>query len=62
MADRYTIYQGKFVCHECKEVVHTMRNYFVSKQLTWVCSNKHLSKVSLQTKKTKKDYERAKRK
>lgn len=56
--DRYTIYHGDFVCHECKERVGTMRHYIASKQLTWMCKSRHISKVNLQTKKTKKDYER----
>ena len=58
MADRYTIYQGSFVCHECKETVQTMRHYPNSKMLTWVCSRKHLSSVSIQTRKRKQDYDR----
>lgn len=62
MADRYTVYQGKFICHECKETVHSMRSYAANKELTWLCSKRHLTKVSLQTKKSKRDYEREKRK
>jgi len=55
---KYTVYPGKFVCHECKANVNSLRLYEEEKLLTWVCFNKHLSKVSLQTRKTKKDYER----
>jgi len=62
MANRYTVYQGSFVCHTCKEEVKSMRHYIASKQMTWLCSHGHLSKVSLQTKKTKRDYERKERK
>ena len=58
MADRYTIYQGHFVCHTCKKDVHSLRHYVAAKELTWLCSDKHLSKVSLETKKKKKDYDR----
>jgi hypothetical protein len=55
---RYTVHPGKFVCHECKGVVSSLRLYEEDKLLTWMCSSKHLSKVSLQTKKHKRDYER----
>lgn len=56
--DKYSVYHGRFVCHTCKEPVNSMRHYIFSKTLTWMCTNKHLSKVSLQTKKKKRDYER----
>jgi len=62
MANRYTVYQGKFVCHTCKEEVLSMRHYVNAKQITWLCSQQHLTKVSLQTKKSKRDYERSQRK
>jgi len=62
MADRYTVYQGSFVCHTCKIETRSMRYYFIPKEMTWLCPNRHLTKVSLQTKKSKKDYERTKRK
>jgi hypothetical protein len=62
MADRYTVYQGQFVCHTCREDVKSLRHYVAPKQLTWLCSKGHLSKVSLETKKTKRDYERTERK
>jgi hypothetical protein len=55
---KYTVYPGKFVCHECRDAVSSLRLYEEDKLLTWMCSNKHLSKVSLQTKKNKRDYER----
>jgi|SaaInl25SG_5_DNA_1037380.scaffolds.fasta_scaffold08076_3 hypothetical protein len=61
MADRYTVYQGDFVCHTCKENVKSLRNYVNSKKLTWLCSKGHMSVVSLQTKRTKRDYERTER-
>ena len=38
--------------------VNSLRSYPEQKKLTWMCRNKHLSEVSLQTKKSKKDYER----
>lgn len=55
---RYEIFYGQFPCHTCREVVSSLRSYPEVKELTWVCSQKHLTKVSLRTKKTKKDYER----
>lgn len=56
---RYNIYNGDFPCHTCKEVVKSLRSYPEEKLLTWMCSNKHLSQVDLNTKKKgKKDYER----
>jgi hypothetical protein len=58
---KYNIYHGAFRCHVCKAEVKTMRFYAESKELTWMCSEKHMSKVSLNTKKTKKDYEREER-
>ena len=60
MADRYTIYEGKFVCQHCGKEVGTLRSYPDSKRLTWMCKEKHLSVVSTQTRKKKQDYERKK--
>ena len=62
MSNRYTIYQGTFVCHVCKQTTNTLRSYPATKELTWMCKDNHISRVSLQTKKSKKDYERAERK
>jgi len=59
MSNRYEVHPGKFPCHTCKEVVKSLRHYIEAKELTWVCSQKHLTKVSLDVKKKKKkDYER----
>lgn len=60
MSNRYTVYQGSFICHSCKAIVPNMRYYPASKQMTWLCSNNHMTKVSLQTRKTKRDYDRTK--
>ena len=54
----YTIFAGKFQCHTCKGEVGTLRLYEETKVMTWMCPDKHLSRVSLQTKKNKRDYER----
>jgi len=56
---RYTLYTGKFPCHTCGAVVATLRHYPETKDLTWVCNEKHMTSVSLEIKKrTKKDYDR----
>jgi len=56
--NRYTVYQGSFVCHTCKSVVPSLRLYAAAKEMTWMCKEKHLSKVSLNTKKKRDHYER----
>lgn len=55
---KYNIYPGVFPCHTCQEVVKTIRHYPSDKVLTWMCSHKHITEVSLNTKKTKDHYER----
>jgi hypothetical protein len=53
---KYNIYPGKFKCQECGLEVTSLRSYPETKELTWMCSDKHMSKVELKIKKTKKDY------
>ncbi len=55
---KYNIYNGKFLCQECGQEVNSLRSYPDTKELTWMCSEKHISTVNLNTKKTKRDYER----
>lgn len=55
---KYNIYQGQFKCQECGKDVGSLRSYPETKQLTWMCPDKHLSTVNLNVKKNKKDYER----
>jgi hypothetical protein len=55
---RYNIYPGNFTCHICKANVKTIRVYAQTKELTWMCHQKHLSQVDVSTKKKKEDYER----
>ena len=57
---KYNLYNGEFVCHVCKAIVTTLRSYPDEKKLTWMCKDKHLSEVDLQTKKDKSYYEREK--
>jgi hypothetical protein len=53
----YTVYHGKFICHECKAEVTSLRLYAETKEATWMCKEKHLSKVSF-NKRKKRDFER----
>lgn len=57
MSAKYDVHKGKFNCHTCKTEVLSVRWYWTLKELTWLCSNGHLSKVNLNTKKNKGDYE-----
>ena len=54
---KYNIYHGKFKCHTCGVEVPSLRSYPETKELTWMCPEKHISMVNLNTKKTRKDYE-----
>lgn len=58
---KYNIYPGKFICHTCKAEVKSLRSYPSTKELTWMCPEKHISRVDLNTKKSRKDYEREER-
>ncbi|MEY3311894.1 MAG: hypothetical protein RL348_1237 [Bacteroidota bacterium] len=44
---RYSKYNGQFFCQKCSQVVNEARFYRSSFDLTWMCSDKHLSKVNL---------------
>ena len=44
---KFSIYPGKFLCQDCKMEVKEARFYTKSFDLTWLCDNKHLSKVNL---------------
>jgi hypothetical protein len=54
---KYNVYQGQFVCHVCKAEVKTLRSYPDTKKLTWMCSDKHISEVDLNTRKKKNERE-----
>lgn len=41
----FTVYQGYFLCHTCKTEVKTLRLYVETKEMTWMCKDKHLSSV-----------------
>ena len=57
----YSVYNGQFICHECKVEVKSLRLYAETKTATWMCPEKHISKISFSTKR-KRDYEREERK
>lgn len=44
---RYSVYLGKFLCQKCKSEVAEARFYTHSYDLTWMCLDKHLSKINL---------------
>ena len=60
MSEKFKIYPGKFACKKCHEEVLSIRLWLESGDLTWMCTQKHISKVPLIL--TKKDYERENRK
>jgi hypothetical protein len=56
MPEQFRIFSGKFMCQKCNEDVHSLRLWLDSGDVTWMCSQKHISKVQLII--TRKDYER----
>lgn len=53
----FMTFPGTFLCHRCKEEVTQLRLWYDTLDITWQCSNKHVSRVNLNLKKkTKKDY------
>ena len=55
--NRFKTFPGKWPCKKCDEVVTTLRLWLETGDATWMCSSKHISKVSLiPPKKTKKDF------
>lgn len=44
---KYSKYTGKFLCQKCKVEVDEARFYVKSYDLTWMCEDKHLSKVNI---------------
>jgi cell division inhibitor SulA len=44
---RYLEIPGSFNCHTCKLIVKNLRFYRSSLDITWLCENRHLSKVNL---------------
>jgi hypothetical protein len=56
MSEKFKIFSGKFPCKKCNEEVTSLRLWTESADLTWMCSEKHLSRVPLIM--TRKDFER----
>jgi hypothetical protein len=56
MPEQFKIFSGKFMCQKCNEEVNSLRLWLDSADVTWMCSQKHISKVQLII--TRKDYER----
>jgi hypothetical protein len=56
MSEKFKIFSGKFMCQKCNEEVNSLRLWLDSADITWMCSQKHISKVQLII--TRKDYER----
>lgn len=44
---KYSKYKGIFACQFCKKEVLEARFYSKTFDLTWMCEDKHLSKVNL---------------
>jgi hypothetical protein len=55
---KYDVLKGEFICHTCKQAVYSIRWYYQDKIISWMCKDKHLSEVDLNTKKRKADYDR----
>jgi hypothetical protein len=63
MSNKFTIYEGRWICKTCKEDVRTMRFYKDTGKGSWMCKNKHLTEVQVCQVgyKKKRDYEREER-
>ena len=55
---KYVVHAGSFPCHVCRIEVKTIRHYLRDKKLTWMCPERHVSEVSLETRKSRSDFER----
>lgn len=53
--EKFTTYYGQYICHKCKEMVTSCRLWHATKDLTWMCDKKHMSRVNMLPK-SKKDY------
>ena len=54
---KFSTYPGKWPCKTCQEIVITLRYWRETGDATWMCSQKHISKVTLiPPKKRKKDF------
>ena len=46
---KFSIYKGIFVCQKCKKEVSEARMYYETLDFTWMCEDRHLSKVNFQS-------------
>ena len=46
MLNNFSTYKGKFVCQKCNEEVIVCRLWTETRDLTWMCTKKHMSKVT----------------
>jgi hypothetical protein len=58
MADKdFSTYEGKWFCKTCDSIAKILRYYRETGDATWMCDQKHISKVNLiPSKKKKKDF------
>jgi hypothetical protein len=56
MSEKFKVFPGKFPCKTCAKEVTSLRLWKESADLTWMCSDKHLSRVQIIM--TRKDFER----
>lgn len=47
MSKNFLVFGGSFHCQKCNEEVKTMRLWDNTLDLTWQCSNKHISRVNI---------------
>lgn len=54
---KFMIVLGQFICKTCKKDVDSARFWHENGEVTWMCVDKHISKVGLiPHKKKKKDF------
>ena len=46
---KFSVYKGIFLCQKCNKKVIEARMYHETLDFTWMCEEKHLSKVNLQS-------------
>jgi len=57
MAKDFRVYSGIFLCKKCSVEVYSLRFWIDSGDTTWMCDEKHVSRVNLiPNKKNKKDF------
>lgn len=54
---KYTVYQGELKCSACGMDVKSFRHYPTGKMLSWACAERHVTEVSLSTKKDKSSFD-----